>query len=175
MEKINNYLKIIIYDKGGYTLYGDYYFYNGITHENGTTKAGGWGYDKPSTIASDILNRFNFLFNLKRGVKWEGETSAHSNIKNKHIYGLYKDKTFSYGVGLDSTINCLNAFNNIKLKNVYYGRHETSLYLEIINTKEQLKKLYNKNDKMINNKKTTKEQKKQLRATNKKILQVIGE
>lgn len=38
-EKIKNELKLEIYNKGGATWYCDYYFYNGLGYEKGTTKA----------------------------------------------------------------------------------------------------------------------------------------
>lgn len=40
MEKIVSDLKLEIYSKNGSTMYCDYYFYNGISSERGTTKAG---------------------------------------------------------------------------------------------------------------------------------------
>ena len=175
MEKIKSYLNLTIYDKGGYTLYCDYYFYNGKTYETGTTRAGGWGYDKPSTVTSEAINHFNHLYNLKRGIKWENDHTAHCDLKNRHFYGIYKDKTISYGIGLTSVLNCIDAFNNVKVINQHYGKKETFIKLEITNTKEQIKKQFIKNDKKANNEKTTKEERKKLIKINKKLLDFLGD
>ena len=61
-EKIKNTLKLEIYTKGGSQWYCDYYFYNGLGYEKGTTKAGGYGYDKHSTATSEAINKFKFLY-----------------------------------------------------------------------------------------------------------------
>ena len=117
MEKIKGYLKLNYYTKGNNNnWYCDYYYYNGETYEQGTTKATGYGYDKQSTAVSNAINKFKDKYTLKRGIKWEHETSARATTKDGgNIYGIYKDKVISYGIGLNSVINCLNAFSNVKV------------------------------------------------------------
>lgn len=117
MEKLKSCLKLNYYTKGSNNnWYCDYYYYNGETYEQGTTKATGYGYDKQSTAISNALNKFKNKFTFKKGIKWESETSSHAITKNNGtIYGIYKDKTISYGIGLNSVINCLNAFSNVKV------------------------------------------------------------
>lgn len=159
MEKIKNNLKMEIYSKGGSTWYCDYYFYNGISSERGTTKAGGYGYDKHSTATSSAINRFRFLYKIKSGIKWDD--MEHLTLKDgSKIYGLYKDKDISYGIGLSSILNCLKAFSNVKIKYINYGQKMDFIHLEITTTKKQLQKEIEKQQKIIDNKKTTKEDKK---------------
>lgn len=73
-EKIINDLELTIYSKGGSTYYCDYYFYNGFHYERGTTKASGYGYDKHSTATSNAINKYKYLYNLKKRFKmgWNG-------------------------------------------------------------------------------------------------------
>ena len=103
MKKIINDLKLEIYDKGGSTWFCDYYFYNGISSERGTTKASGYGYDKHSTATSNAINKFKFLYKIKNGTKWDD--LEHATLKDgSRIYGLYKSKIISYGIGLSSVL-----------------------------------------------------------------------
>lgn len=169
MEKLKNTLELTIYTKGGSSWYCDYYFYNGINYERGTTKASGYGYNKHSTVASNAINKFNYLYKFKNGIKWND--IAHCTTKDGSIiYGLYKDKNISYGIGIDSVLNCLKAFSNIKIEQVYYGKNEDFLKLKITTTKKQLQKEFEKNQKLIDNEKTSKEDRKILIEINKKIL-----
>lgn len=92
--------------------------------------------------------------------------------QGKRIYGIYKDKTISYGIGLSSVLNCLNAFSNVKIKNIYYGKMEDFIHLQITTTKERLQKQFTKNQKLIDSKKTSKEDRKELIKENKKILEL---
>lgn len=159
MEKIKNNLKMEIYNKGGSTWYCDYYFYNGISSERGTTKASGYGYDKHSTATSNAINKFRFLYKMKSGIKWDG--LEHLTLKDgSRIYGLYKDKDISYGIGLSSVLNCLKAFSNVKIKYINYGQKVDFIHLEITTTEKQLQKEIEKQQKIIDNKKSTKEDKK---------------
>lgn len=168
MEKIKNDLKLTIYQRGGSCWYCDYYFYNGITSEQGTTRAGGYGYDKHSTVISNAINKFNILYRFKNGLKWEN--MAHVRTKqNKILYGIYKDKCINYGIGFSSVINCLNAFSNVKIKQVYHGQKEDFVHLEITTTEKQLQKIIKDNQKIINNKKATKEDKKRAKNNIEKI------
>lgn len=162
MEKITSDLKLTIYSKGN-TWHCDYYFYNGISSERGTTKAGGYGYDKHSTATSNAINNFNFLYNFKNGIKWDG--IEHLNLKNgKRIYGLYKDKSISYGIGISSVLNCLNGFSNVKKIMVHYGKNEDFIHIQIKNTKKQIKKELEKQQKILNNKKAEKYEKRRAKA-----------
>lgn len=117
MEKVKSYLKLNYYTKGNNNnWYCDYYYYNGETYEQGTTRATGYGYDKQSTAVSNAINKFKDKYTLKRGVKWENETTSRATKKDgSSWYGIYKDKTISYGIGLNCVINCLNVFNNVKV------------------------------------------------------------
>lgn len=171
-KKITNNLKLEIYNKGGQTWYCDYYFYNGLGYEKGTTKAGGYGYDKRSTATSNAINKFKFLYKFKNGLLWDDE--EHVNTKQgKRIYGIYKDKAISYGIGISSVLRCLNAFNNVKVISVNYGQKFDYIHLEITTTKKQLQKEFEKNQKIIDDKKTSKEERKRLINTNKKILELF--
>lgn len=141
MEKLKNTLELTLYTKkNGSCWYCHYYFYNGRTYEEGTTRASGYGYDKHSTALSNAINHFNYLFTFKKGIKWESESTAHSTLKNKIFYGCYKDKSISYGIGEGSVLNCLGLFNNVKLIDRHYGMHEDFYKLEITTSKEQLEK-----------------------------------
>ena len=171
-EKIISDLELTIYQKGGSTWYCDFYFYNGINYEKGTTKASGYGYDKHSTATSEAINKYKFLYNFKNGLKWDG--MEHITTKDgSRIYGLYKTKSISYGIGLSSVLNCLKGFSNVKIKSIHYGKYEDFIHLEITNTKNQIQKILDKNQKVINNKRTSKEDKKELKAINKKITELF--
>ena len=172
-EKIINHLKLELYSKGGSTCYCDYYFYNGISSEQGTTRAGGYGYDKHSTAASNAINKFNFLYKIKTGTKWDGLEHAETK-KGQRIYGLYKDRTISYGIGLSSVLNCFNAFSNVKITAVNYGTREDFISIEIATTKKQLEKEIEKQQKIINNKKSSKTAKKESKEIISKIQQLFN-
>ena len=84
MKKFENDLKLTIYNKGSAVWYCDYYFFNGAIFERGTTRAGGYGYDKQSTAASEAINKFNVLYNLRKSLKFESKTSmVATNTKTK--------------------------------------------------------------------------------------------
>lgn len=171
-ETITNFLKLELYSKGGSACYCDYYFYNGISSEQGTTRASGYGYDKHSTAASNALNKFSFLYRIKTGTKWKGTMDAETK-QGQRIYGLYKDKHISYGIGLSSVLNCLEAFSNVKITNIYYGNREDFISLEIKTTKKQIEREILKNQKIIDNKKSNKIDKKEARETIKKIQELF--
>jgi len=167
-EKIKNELKLEIYEKGGSTWYCDYYFYNGLGYEKGTTKASGYGYDKHSTATSNAINKFNFLYKFKRGLQWD-DIEHVTTRENKRIYGIYKDKSISYGIGISSVINCLNAFSNVKIKSINYGQKFDYIHLEIETTKETMQKELEKNQKIVDNKKANKFDRKEAKETIEKI------
>lgn len=172
-EKIKNTLKLEIYTKGGSQWYCDYYFYNGLGYEKGTTKAGGYGYDKHSTATSNAINKFKFLYKFRNGLQWDG--MEHVNTKQgQRIYGVYKDKTISYGIGISSVLNCLNAFNNVKAVSVNYGQKFDYIHLEITTTKKAIQKELEKNQKIINNKKSDKYDKKEAKETVKRIKELFN-
>lgn len=171
-ETITNFLKLELYSKGGSACYCDYYFYNGISNKQGTKRATGYGYDKHSTAASEAINEFKFLYRFKNGIKWDG--LEHSETKQGHrIYGLYKDRHISYGIGLSSVLNCLKAFSNVKITNIHYGNREDFISLEIKTTKKQIEKEISKNQKIIDNKKSSKIDKKEAKETIKKIQELF--
>lgn len=173
MKKLVNDLKLEIYSKGGSTFYCDYYFYNGISSERGTTKAGGYGYDKHSTATSNAINRFKFLYKMKNGIKWND--IEHLTLKDgSKIYGLYKEKDISYGIGISSVLNCLNAFSNVKIKYINYGKNTDLIHLEITTTEKQLQKEIEKQQKIIDNKKATKEDKKEAKNIINKIKELFN-
>lgn len=172
-EKIKNTLKLEIYTKGGSQWYCDYYFYNGLGYEKGTTKAGGYGYDKHSTATSNAINKFKFLYKFKNGLQWDG--IEHVNTKQgKRIYGVYKDKTISYGIGISSVLNCLNAFNNVKVVSINYGQKFDYIHLEITTTKKAMQKELERNQKILNNKKADKYDKKEAKETIRKIKELFN-
>jgi len=171
--KIKNTLKLEIYTKGGSQWYCDYYFYNGLGYEKGTTKAGGYGYDKHSTATSNAINKFKFLYKFKNGLQWDG--MEHVNTKQgKRIYGVYKDKHISYGIGISSVLNCLNAFNNVKVVSVNYGQKFDYIHLEITTTKKAMQKELERNQKILNNKKADKYDKKEAKETIRKIKELFN-
>lgn len=172
-EKITNTLKMELYTKGGSQWYCDYYFYNGISSERGTTKAGGYGYDKHSTVASNAINKFKFLYKMKNSIKWDG--IEHLTLKDgSRIYGLYKEKDISYGIGISSVLNCLKAFSNVKIKYINYGQKSDFIHLEITTTTKQLQKEIEKQQKIVDNKKATKEDKKTAKYTINKIKELFN-
>lgn len=172
-ERIKNTLKLEIYTKGGSQWYCDYYFYNGLGYEKGTTKAGGYGYDKHSTATSEAINKFKFLYKFKNGLQWDG--MEHVNTKQgKRIYGVYKDKHISYGIGISSVMNCLNAFNNVKVISINYGQKFDYIHLEITTTKKAIQKELEKNQKILNNKKADKYDKKEAKETIRKIKELFN-
>lgn len=119
---MKNYLELTFYTKGNNNnWYCDYYFYNGKTYEQGTTNAKGFGYDKESTCVSNAINKYKKLF--KRYGK---------RAKKYTTYGLYDDNTISYGVGINTVINCLKCFKNVKILQQYNGKQENYLKIEII-------------------------------------------
>lgn len=118
MEKRKGYLKLNYYTKGrNNNWYCDYYYYNGETYEQGTTKATGYGYDKQSTAISNAINKIKDKYIMKKCYKWEHETSARAIHRKtgREIYGIYKDKSISYGIGKNCVINCLQCFKNVKV------------------------------------------------------------
>ena len=172
-EKIKNTLKLEIYTKGGSQWYCDYYFYNGLGYEKGTTKASGYGYDKHSTATSEAINKFKFLYKFKNGLQWDG--MEHVNTKQgKRIYGIYKDRHISYGIGISSVLNCLNAFNNVKVVSVNYGQKFDYIHLEITTTKKAMQKELERSQKIINNKKSDKYDKKEAKENIRKIQELFN-
>lgn len=172
-EKIKNTLKLEIYTKGGSQWYCDYYFYNGLGYEKGTTKAGGYGYDKHSTATSNAINKFKFLYKFRNGLQWDG--MEHVNTKQgKRIYGVYKDKSISYGIGISSVLNCLNAFNNVKVVSINHGQKFDYIHLEITTTKKAMQKELERNQKIINNKKADKYNKKEAKENIRKIQELFN-
>lgn len=167
-EKITNTLKMEVYNKGGSVMYCDYYFYNGISSERGTTKAGGYGYDKHSTAISNAINKFNILYKFKNGLKWE-DISHVKTKQNKILYGIYKNKYIDYGIGISSVLNCIDAFSNVKIKYINYGKNSDFIHLEITTTEKQLQKIIKDNQKIIDNKKASKEDKKEAKNNIEKI------
>lgn len=173
MDKLVNTLKMEIYNKGGATWFCDYYFYNGISSERGTTKASGYGYDKHSTATSNAINKFKFLYKIKNGTKWDD--LEHATLKDgSRIYGLYKSKIISYGIGLSSVLNCLEAFSNVKIKYINYGKNSDFIHLEITTTEKQLQKEIEKQQKIVANKKSSKEDKKEAKNTIAKIKELFN-
>lgn len=171
-KKIINTLKLEIYNKGGQTWFCDYYFFNGINYEKGTTKASGYGYDKHSTATSNAINKFKFLYKFKSGLKWDGMEHI-TTAKGGRIYGLYKNKSISYGIGLSSVLNCLTGFSNVKIKSINYGNRCDFIHLEITTTEKQLQKELEKNQKILNNKKSDKYDKKEAKETIKKMQELF--
>jgi len=171
--KIKNNLKLEIYNTGGQTWYCDYFFYNGLGHEIGTTKASGYGYNKHSTVISNAINKFKFLYKFKNGLQWDG--MEHINTKQgKRIYGIYRDKHISYGLGISSVIDCLNAFNNIKVISINYGQKFDYIHLEITTTEKAMQKELERNQKILNNKKSDKYSKKEAKETIKRIKELFN-
>lgn len=168
MEKIKSTLTLEIYRKGDSTWFCEYYFYNGISYEEGTTKASGYGYDKHSTATSNAINKFKFLYKFKNGLKWDGAgpvTTKQNNI----LYGIYKDRSISYGIGISSVLNCLNAFSNVKIKAINYGNRCDFVQLEITTTQNYIQKELAKNQKIVNDRKANKYNKKEAIKTIEKI------
>lgn len=87
-KKIINTLKLEIYNKGGQTWFGDYYFFNGINYEKGTTKASGYGYDKHSTATSNAINKFKFLYKFKKRFKMGRYRTYHNRKRRQDLRTL---------------------------------------------------------------------------------------
>ena len=173
-ERIESNLILTVYNRGGLTWYCDYYFYNGLSYDQGTTKASGYGYDKQSTAASEAINKFKFLYNIKQGTKWNYKTDMHPVLKDgSSVYGVYKNKIISYGIGITSVLNCLKVFSNVKKIETHFGEKTTTIKLQIKNTEKQIQKEIEKNQKIIDNKKAAKEDRKKAKETNKKIIELF--
>jgi len=121
--------------------------------------------------AMQLINS-NFYINLKSGLKWDGIEHI-TTAKGDRIYGLYKDKSISYGIGLSSVLNCLTGFSNVKIKSINYGSRCDFIHLEIKTTEKQLQKELEKNQKILNNKKSDKYDKKEAKETIKKIQELF--
>lgn len=114
-------LKMEYYTKGNNNnWYCDYYMYNYNNSEQGTTKATGYGYDKQSTCVSKAINIYKNLY--KRYGK---------NAKKYTSYGLDKNNTISYGIGINAVINCIKCFKNVKIINYIELNHTGYIELEI--------------------------------------------
>jgi len=113
----------------------EYYYYNDIDYKKGNTKAIGFGYDKQSSALSNAINKFSDKFILKKCLKWESDTSASCIDKNtnRSYYGVYKDKTISYGIGCKAVVNCLDCFTNVKVK---YQDEYKNFYILVLEIKE---------------------------------------
>ena len=70
---------------------------------------------------------------MKKCYKWEHETSARATHRKtgREIYGIYKDKVISYGIGKNCVINCLRAFKNVKVLIDEEMEHNGIIKLEI--------------------------------------------
>lgn len=118
---MKTYLKINYYIKGNNNnWYADYYIYDGLNFEQGTTKATGYGYDKQSTSVSNAINKYKHLYKRygKRAKKYES-------------YGLYKDNTISYGIGINAVRKCLECFKNVKILEDFESDKMGCIKLEI--------------------------------------------
>lgn len=114
-------LKLEYYTKGNNNnWYCDYYMFNYVNYEQGTTKATGYGYDKQSTCVSKAINIYKKLY--KRYGK---------NAKKYTSYGLDEDNTISYGIGINAVINCIKCFKNVKMVSQFETHRGGYIELEI--------------------------------------------
>jgi hypothetical protein len=90
---------------------------------------GGGGYDRWSTALSNSINIFKNVLKLKNSIKWENEYNGY--LKNSRLYGLYQDKTISYGIGVPSVLYATKGYKNLELTKQYQGKYEDSYSFEI--------------------------------------------
>lgn len=96
----------------------DKYYYGEFTKN-----VRGYGYDKQSTAVSNCLNEFRQFYKPYTTLRYNKEDMNYYK-NNKRLYGLYKDYTISYGIGVNAVLNCLTGFKNIELVQRYEGINE---------------------------------------------------
>lgn len=109
----------------------------GIYYYKECDRIGGGGYDRWSTALSEGLNNFKNIYKIKTTLKkvtvnkLTGFKEFYTR-KGRRVYGLYKDGTISYGIGVSSVLDCIKeGFSNIKLTSAYYGKNEDRFSFEI--------------------------------------------
>ena len=96
-------------------------------------RVGGWGYDRWSTALSNGLNLLKNIYKIKSTLKRQGEYYKEYYTKDgRRVYGLNKDGSISYGIGVDTVLNAVKyGFSNVKLTKAHYGKNEDFFSFEI--------------------------------------------
>lgn len=127
-------LKItLMYNKNGnIKAFCEWYANNGQNYFYGefTKNIDGYGYDKQSTALTRCLDEFKQYFKTYSYVKYSKRKNCYMS-KGHEVYGLYKDLSISYGIGLTSVFNCLHQLKNVKILMNYQGKTEDCFYIDI--------------------------------------------
>lgn len=109
----------------------------GIYYYKEADRIGGGGYDRWSTALSEGLNNFKNIYKIKTTLKKVTVNKLTSfkefyTRKGRRVYGLYENGAISYGIGVNSVLDCIKeGFSNIKLTSAYYGKNEDRFSFEI--------------------------------------------
>lgn len=144
----NGSLTVFIYNNGKagvvkYDIYGSITLKTEDQHEGYDEKdyihiniqnkrIGGYGYDRWSTALSEGLNTIKNLYKIKTTLNYKKVNKVTGfgefyDKKGSRVYGLYKDGSISYGIGVSAVLDCVKrGFSNVKLDEVssYQGRNE---------------------------------------------------
>ena len=138
-------ITIIIYTKPNassvlYDVNASFYLKDredGIYYYKEGNRIGGGGYDRWSTALSEGLNLFKNVYKIKTTLKKKtvNELTGFKEFytrKNKRVYGLYENKSISYGIGVSSVLDCVKeGFSNVKLTRANYGKYEDMFTFEV--------------------------------------------
>lgn len=109
----------------------------GIYYYKEGSRIGGGGYDRWSTALSEGLNMFKNIWKIKTTLKYKKVNQLtgfgeYYTRKDRRVYGLYKDGSISYGIGVDAVLYAVKeGISNLKLNNAYYGKNEDRFTFEI--------------------------------------------
>ena len=125
----------VLYDVGAniYTHDSDH----GIYYYKEGSRIGGGGYDRWSTALSEGLNLFKNIWKIKTTLKYKKVNEftgfgEYYTRKDRRVYGLYKDGSISYGIGVDAVLYAVcEGLSNLKLTNAYYGKNEDRFSFEV--------------------------------------------
>ena len=113
---------------------GTYNEENYIYYYKEKSRVGGGGYDRWSTALSNALNLCKTIYKRKTTLKVKGDTYKEFYTKDgRRVYGLYKDNSISYGIGVDAVLYAVyKGFSNVKCIKKYNGRFEDCYKFEIV-------------------------------------------
>lgn len=109
----------------------------GIYYYKEGARIGGGGYDRWSTALSEGLNMFKNIYKIKTTLKYKKVNQLtgfgeYYTRKDRRVYGLYKDGSISYGIGVDAVLYAVGeGLSNLKLTSAYYGKNEDCFKFEI--------------------------------------------
>lgn len=110
---------------------------DGIYYYKEGARIGGGGYDRWSTALSEGLALFKSIYKIKTTLKYKKVNQLtgfgeYYTRKDRRVYGLYKDGSISYGIGVDAVLYAVDeGLSNLKLTSAYYGKYEDRFTFEI--------------------------------------------